>query len=172
MKNKITWLVIVILAFVFGYQLSARISEIKSEKGRVTGIGGVFFKCKNPKELKAWYRDNLGMNVNEYGAVFEWRQASDSTKKGYSQWSLFSEKTKYFQPSNKDFMINYRVAHMESLLAELRKKNVTIVDSVQVYDYGKFVHIMDPDGNNLELWEPNDLEYEKMGKQLGSSTIK
>src|SRR3954466_1503902 len=73
---------------------------------RVTGIGGIFFKCKDPKAVKEWYKLHLGLNMNQYGTVFEWRQAADSSKKGFSQWSPFGEKTKYFLPSEKDFMIN------------------------------------------------------------------
>jgi predicted enzyme related to lactoylglutathione lyase len=107
-----------------------------------------------------------------YGAVFEWRQAADSSKKGFSQWSPFGEKTKYFEPSTKDFMINYRVENLEGLVKELKKEEVTITDTIAKYDYGKFVHIMDIEGNKIELWEPNDMEYEKLGRQLGSQTTK
>jgi len=112
------------------------------------------------------------LNTNQYGAVFEWHQGADSTKKGYTQWSPFKEKTTYFEPSTKDFMINYRVEHIEALVAELKKNGVTVVDTIETYDYGKFVHILDVEGNKLELWQPNDIEYEKMGKQLGSKTTK
>lgn len=115
---------------------------------------------------------NLGLNTNQYGSVFEWYQGADSTKKGFTQWSPFKETTKYFEPSTKDFMINYRVENLEALVKELKKNNVTIVDTLQAYDYGKFIHILDLEGNNLELWEANDVEYEKMGKQMGSKTTK
>jgi len=140
--------------------------------GKVTGIGGVFFKCKDPHKMREWYKTNLGLNTNQYGAVFEWHQGADSTKKGFTQWSPFNEKTTYFEPSTKDFMINYRVENIEVLVAELKKNGVTVVDTIETVDYGKFVHILDVEGNKLELWEPNDIEYEKLGKQPGSKTTK
>ncbi|GAB4093794.1 VOC family protein [Flaviaesturariibacter terrae] len=139
---------------------------------RVTGIGGIFFKCKDPKKVRAWYQEHLGLNTNQYGAVFEWRQGADTTKKGFTQWSPFNEKTTYFEPSGKDFMINYRVADLDRLVAALRSEGVTITDTIQAYDYGKFVHILDVEGNKIELWEPNDAVYEKMGVQMGAKTTK
>lgn len=123
---------------------------------KVTGIGGIFFKCKDPAKIKDWYKTHLGLNVNEYGATFEWRENDDSTKTGQTQWSPFAETTTYFEPSSKDFMINYRVENLEELVEELKKEGVTIVDNIESYDYGKFVHIMDIEGNKIELWEPND----------------
>jgi predicted enzyme related to lactoylglutathione lyase len=125
-----------------------------SKMKKVTGIGGVFFKCKDPKKIKEWYNTHLGFDANEYGMNFEWREEADSTKKGSTQWSPFSETTKYFAPSTKDFMINYRVENLVDLVEQLKKDGVTIVDTIQVYDYGKFVHIMDIEGNKVELWEP------------------
>ncbi len=139
---------------------------------KVTGIGGIFFKCKDPQKMRDWYKANLGLQTNQYGAVFEWYQGADSTKKGFSQWSPFKEDTKYFEPSKKEFMINYRVENLEALLEELQKSGVTVLDKIESYDYGKFVHILDPEGNNIELWEPNDEAYEKMGKQMGAETTK
>ncbi|MCC6181610.1 MAG: VOC family protein [Bacteroidia bacterium] len=139
---------------------------------KVTGIGGIFFKCKNPRLLREWYHTHLGINTNQYGAVFEWYQGADSTKKGFTQWSPFNEKTTYFAPSTKDFMINYRVDDLHNLVNELQKNGVTVLDSIQSYDYGKFVHILDIENNKIELWEANDVEYEKLGKQMGSKTTK
>jgi len=139
---------------------------------RVTGIGGIFFKCKDPKKVREWYQTHLGLNTNQYGAVFEWYQGADSTKKGFLQWSPFKETTKYFEPSTREFMINYRVENLEALLEELKKEGVNITDSLQTVDYGKFVHIMDIEGNKIELWEPNDIVYEKLGIQMGSKTTK
>ena len=129
---------------------------------KVTGIGGVFFKCKNPKKVNQWYKKHLGLNTDEYGTSFEWRLAKDGTKKGFTQWSPFDESTDYFQPSQKEFMINYRVENLEALVEKLRNNGVTITDSIESYDYGKFVHILDVEGNKIELWEPNDIEYEKI----------
>ncbi|MBK7762163.1 MAG: VOC family protein [Bacteroidetes bacterium] len=122
--------------------------------------------------MRAWYQTHLGLMTNEYGAVFEWRQGTDTTKKGFTQWSPFAEKTKYFEPSTKDFMINYRVENLASLVQQLTNEGVTIADSIESYDYGKFVHIIDIEGNKIELWEPNDEAYEKMGIQLGLTTTK
>lgn len=126
---------------------------------KVTGIGGIFFKCKDPEATKKWYRDNLGLVTNEYGSMFESRDTHNPEKKNYLQWSTFSETTTYLEPSNKDFMINYRVDDLEALVAELRNNGITICDEIATYDYGKFVHIMDPEGNKIELWEPIDSTF-------------
>jgi predicted enzyme related to lactoylglutathione lyase len=96
----------------------------------------------------------LGMDTNDYGCGFEWREESDPEKKGTTQWSAFSETTKYFEPSNKEFMINYRVHDLEALIVQLKEEGVTILDEMETYDYGKFVHILDAEGNKIELWEP------------------
>ena len=123
---------------------------------KVTGIGGIFFKCKDPKAITEWYKTHLGFDTTPYGTSFEWRDIDDSTKKGLTQWNPFKEDTKYFAPSTKDFMINYRVENLEALVEELKKENVTIVDKIESYDYGKFVHILDLEGNKIQLWEPKD----------------
>jgi len=174
--KKIT-LITVLLAtsFCFGFAFKSIITSNPSnnaEMKRVTGIGGIFFKCKDPKKLREWYQRHLGLNTNQYGTVFEWYQGADSTKKGFSQWSPFKEKTKYFEPSTKEFMINYRVENLAALIEELKKEGVTITDTLQKVDYGKFVHIMDTEGNKIELWEPNDIVYEKLGIQMGLKTTK
>lgn len=135
---------------------------MNNDEPRVTGVGGIFFKAENPDKTKEWYQNNLGLNTDKWGTNFEWYQGSDSTKKGFTQWSPFNEKTNYFEPSNKDFMINYRVVHLEKLLEKLKNNGVTILDSIEEFEYGKFVHIMDNEGNKIELWEPNDIEYEKL----------
>ena len=129
---------------------------------KVTGIGGIFFKCKDPNNMKAWYKTHLGLDTDEYGTSFEWREADDTTKPGFTQWSPFPENTTYFQPSTKDFMINYRVENLEALVEALKKEGVTILDDIATFDYGKFVHIMDLEGNSVELWQPNDDEYDKI----------
>ena len=129
---------------------------------RVTGIGGIFFKCKDPDKVKEWYKTHLGFDTDKYGTSFEWRLADDPNQKGFSQWSPFAESTKYFQPSEKEFMINYRVENLEALVEALKKEGVTIVDEIESFEYGKFVHIMDVEGNKIELWEPVDEEYDKL----------
>jgi predicted enzyme related to lactoylglutathione lyase len=121
---------------------------------RVTGIGGIFFKCKDPKALKEWYKTHLGIDVNEYGATFEWKDIAESNPKGSLTWSPSPETTKYFEPSTREFMINYTVADLEALVTELKKEGVEILDEIAVYDFGKFVHILDLEGNKVELWEP------------------
>ena len=128
----------------------------------MTSVGGIFFKCKDPQKMRDWYSRHLGLQTDKYGTNFEWYQGSDSTKKGFTQWSPFKETTKYFEPSTKDFMINYRVENILWLVDQFKKEGVTIVDTVQVFEYGKFVHIMDVEGNKIEIWEPNDVKYEKL----------
>ena len=138
---------------------SSQINTSENKKiGKVTGIGGIFFKTENPEQTRQWYYKNLGLVPNDYGSMFEFRE-SDSKKIGYLQWSPFNKSTNYFEPSGKDFMINYRVVNIEALVDQLRENGVTIVDSIETYDYGKFVHIMDPDGNKIELWEPVDSPF-------------
>lgn len=122
---------------------------------KVTGIGGIFFKCKDPKKMMEWYKNHLGMDTNEYGVTFEWREQTDPAKTGVTQWSPFIESTTYFAPSSKDFMINYRVENLEALVESLKQEGVTLLDEITSYDYGKFIHIMDVEGNKIELWEPS-----------------
>jgi len=175
MKKTSLLILIIATSFCFGFAFKTIISKQPDKQTtfkKVTGIGGIFFKCKDPGKVREWYKTNLGLNTNQYGAVFEWYQGADSTKKGFSQWSPFKETTKYFEPSTKEFMINYRVENMTALLEELKKNGVIIVDTIQSVEYGKFVHILDVEGNKLELWQPNDIEFEKLGKQIGAKTTK
>lgn len=166
-------MLIIASSFMMGFAVKSFLDIRQPEpKKRVTGIGGIFFKCKDPKMIKEWYQKNLGLNTNQYGTVFEWYQGADSTKKGFTQWSPFKETTTYFLPSTKDFMINYRVSDLISLVNELKSNGVTILDTIETYDYGKFVHIMDPEGNKIELWEPNDEVYEQMGISINLKTTK
>jgi predicted enzyme related to lactoylglutathione lyase len=130
---------------------------------KVTGIGGVFFRSKNPKEARDWYSKNLGLAVNEYGSSFEFRNAHRPDEINYLQWSPFDENTEYFNPSKKEFMINYRVQNIEGLVKKLQENGVTVVDEIEEFEYGKFVHIMDHEGNKIELWEPIDKVFTDMG---------
>lgn len=123
---------------------------------KVTGLGGIFFKCNDPQGMNDWYAKNLGLTTGAYGTTFEWRQADDPSKKGSTAWCAFPSDTAYFNPSAKPFMINYRVENIAALVDELKRSNVTIVDDIAESDYGKFVHVLDPEGNIIELWEPND----------------
>ena len=140
--------------------LKKELADVQSKK--VTGIGGIFFKSKDPKLLNEWYYKNLGLVPNEYGSIFEFRNTDRTEEKGYLQWSPFKETTKYFLPSEKDFMINFRVENMDELVKDLRNSGITFTDTVETYEYGKFVHIMDPEGNKIELWEPVDNEFTKL----------
>ena len=153
-KNKIFFLLL-IATFFLGFAFKAITTNNNNNNSKkVTGIGGVFFKCKNPKKITEWYQKYLGLQTNPYGATFEWYEGTDSTKKAQTQWTPFSEKTKYFEPSTKDFMINYRVQNLEQLVAELKAANVTILDKMEIVSYGKFIHILDVEGNKVQLWEP------------------
>jgi len=136
---------------------------MKDTTPKVTGIGGIFFKTENVNEIKEWYGKNLGLAISEYGSSFEFRNANRPDEINYLQWSPFNNKTDYFEPSKKEFMVNYRVQNIEALVKRLKENGVTIVDSIEEYDYGKFVHILDPDGNKLELWEPVDSVFTAMG---------
>ena len=130
---------------------------------KVTGIGGIFFKSKDPKKLREWYGKHLHLAISEYGSAFEFRNANRPDEINYLSWSPFDDSTSYFDPSQKEFMINYRVQNIESLIRNLKASGVTILDTIEEYEYGKFVHIMDSDGNKIELWEPNDSFFTKMG---------
>lgn len=138
--------------------------QVPRSNKKATGIGGIFFKCKDPKKMKEWYKTHLGLQTDQYGTVFAWYEGADSTKKGYTQWSPFKETTKYFEPSTASFMINYRVGNLDVLAEQLKKGGVTICDSIERVSYGNFLHIMDPEGNKIELWEPiEDGDFERTG---------
>ena len=130
---------------------------------KVTGIGGIFFRSTNPQKISEWYGKHLGLAIDNYGSAFEFRNAKKAEEINYLRWSPFEEGTDYFKPSEKEFMINYRVQNIEGLVKNLRDNGVTIVDDIEEFEYGKFVHIMDPDGNKIELWEPIDSFFTKMG---------
>jgi predicted enzyme related to lactoylglutathione lyase len=155
--------ILLILTYVtsFGYACAFNSNVTKTTKKllkmkRVTGIGGIFFKCQDPEKIKQWYNTHLGIDMEEYGAKFDWQQGADSVNKGYTLWSPFPGNTDYFEPSSKDFMINYRVENLEALREELKKEGVTVLDKIETYEYGKFLHVLDIEGNKIELWEPFD----------------
>ena len=138
-------------------------SSPEDDNPKVTGIGGIFFFSENPDKTKKWYAENLGLAVNQWGSSFEFRNAHRPDEINYLQWSPFEKSSTYFAPSKKEFMINYRVQHIEKLVENLKANGVKIVKEIETYDYGKFVHIMDNDGNKLELWEPVDHVFTQMG---------
>jgi predicted enzyme related to lactoylglutathione lyase len=126
-------------------------------KTRVTGIGGLFFKTKDPKATKDWYKKHLGLNTDDYGCTFWWKDKEG--KDCSTQWSPFPKDTSYFGPSKKDFMFNYRVENLQELLKVLKEEGVTIVNGIEAYNYGKFAWILDNEGNKIELWEPIDKAF-------------
>ncbi len=122
---------------------------------KVTGIGGIFFFTDNLQETKEWYAKNLGLEINDWGSSsFESRNINKPSEINSLQWTPFKQGSEYFAPSKKDFMINYRVQNIEGLVIKLKENGVTILDSIETFDFGKFVHIMDEEGNKIELWEP------------------
>ena len=130
---------------------------------RVTGIGGIFFKSKDPKQTREWYGKNLGLAIDDYGSPFEFRNANRPEEINYLRWGVFPDTTTYFKPSEKEFVINYRVQNIEGLVRNLRANGVTILNNIETYDYGKFVSIVDHEGNKIELWEPIDSVLTKLG---------
>lgn len=165
--GKLLFLAILVACFNFTTNKNNNMDDksVRSEKEdsafsdstpKVTGIGGIFFMTKDPKETKEWYGKNLGLAIDDYGSPFEFRNANRPDEINYLIWSPFKKGTDYFSPSEKEFMINYRVQNIEGLMKKLQDNGVTILDKMEVYEYGKFVHIMDGDGNKIELWEPVD----------------
>jgi len=121
---------------------------------RVTGIGGVFFKAKDPKALGAWYKTHLGLKVEDWGGVaFRWAEDNPGGA-GATIWNPFKEDTSYFAPSASSFMINYRVDDLDALLATLREEGCDVDEKVEESEFGKFGWVMDPEGNKVELWQP------------------
>lgn len=122
---------------------------------RVTGIGGIFFKSRDPKALAEWYRVHLGVEIEDWGgAVFRWVTPENPTGTGTTVWSPFKQDTTYFAPSEAPFMVNYRVADLHALLAALRAEGCNVDERVDESEFGTFGWVMDPEGNRLELWEP------------------
>ena len=124
-----------------------------SNRGRAIGIGGVFFKCQDPAAMREWYSTHLGFKAEQYGAMFEFGTGTGS-EKGYTVWSPFAANSGYFKPSEKDFMVNFRVENIEALVEQLKAAGIDTLEPIAAYEYGKFAHIMDPEGNKIELWEP------------------
>jgi len=135
--------------------------------GRAVGIGGIFFRSEDPKASRAWYAKNLGLNADmQWGTSFEWLQAPEGTKKGFTLWNPFPRDTDYFGESGQQFMLNFRVDDLDALIEKLRADGVTIAKEIESYEYGKFAHVVDGDGHRVELWEPNDDEYEKIAEAV------
>lgn len=147
---------IVLISFKQAEENSTPLTDTTTPK--VTGIGGIFFYSDNPQETKEWYTKNLGIEINDWGSSsFESRNLVNPDIINSLQWKPFKNGDEYFSPSKKDFMINYQVHNIEGLLIKLKENGVTILDSITSYDgIGKFVHIIDPEDNKIELWEPED----------------
>ena len=126
----------------------------RKRRARVTGLGGIFFKAKNPKALVQWYRQHLGIQIEDTVALFTWRGGKDGKAKGHTVWSIFPAKTDYFGPGGSSFMINYRVKDLDRVVAALRREGLTLDRKVEDTEYGRFGWISDPEGNRIELWEP------------------
>lgn len=120
---------------------------------RVTGIGGIFFKAKDPKALADWYKDHLGLDVTDWGgAIFSW--GGPGSEKGMTIWSPFKSDTTYLDPGTASFMVNFRVAALHAVLAALKSEGCNVEDRTEESEQGKFGWVIDPEGNKVELWEP------------------
>ena len=170
MKKSIYLVFALLLSFFAGYFFNTLIhsakpqSVIMEEKTetiidsnyKVSGISGVFIQSYAPSKLNKWYQDNLGLTKGPFGTRYEWQEVyGDSTRMGSMQWSAISDKGDFFFPSTKNFMINYRVENLEELVSNLRRDSIPLLDSIATYPYGKFVHLLDIEGNKIELYEPN-----------------
>ncbi len=122
---------------------------------RVTGIGGIFFHAKDPPALRAWYQKHLGIDVQAWGGTaFRWADAEGKPTAGTTVWSIGDATGEYFAPSKASFMINYRVADLQGVLAALRAEGCNVMDKTDDSEYGKFGWVLDPEGNKVELWQP------------------
>jgi predicted enzyme related to lactoylglutathione lyase len=122
---------------------------------RATGIGGIFFKAKDPKALQTWYKEHLGVDVQPWGgAAFDWADADGKPVGGTTAWSIVADEAEAFAPSESSFMVNYRVADLHALLGALKEEGCNVLDKVDESEYGKFGWVVDPEGNKVELWEP------------------
>lgn len=127
---------------------------------RATGLGGFFFKADDPDKLRDWYRDQLDVPVGKDGYSFGWRDRDAPDTLGFTVWGPFKRDTRYFDPSTKPFMFNFRVDDLDGVLARLRAAGVEVDDKIEEYEYGRFGWVMDPEGNRVELWEPTDVILE------------
>ena len=125
---------------------------------QVIGLGGVFLKFQQPEAMRNWYKDVLGMETNAYGVLFEFN-GDTHPQKGYCQLGTFEAESNYFGSESQQVMLNFRVDDLETMKTQLESANVKIVDAIESYPYGKFLHIEDPEGNRIELWEPVDNEF-------------
>lgn len=123
-------------------------------QGKITGIGGVFFKSDNAQETREWYNQMLGFEAQEWGKTFPWIDINDKSTEGYTVWNVFKRSSDYFGDSNQTFMVNYIVQNMDDLLAKLEQQGVYQVKPMEDSEFGKFAWINDINGQRIELWEP------------------
>lgn len=126
----------------------------RARTARVTGLGGIFFKAKDPKALAGWYARHLGIQVEDNVALFRWRNGKDPKRLGHTVWSIFADTTSYFGDGPAPFMINYRVKDLAAVLSVLRKEGIRVERKIEDSPYGRFGWITDPEGNRIELWQP------------------
>jgi catechol 2,3-dioxygenase-like lactoylglutathione lyase family enzyme len=128
---------------------------VKTEqRGRILGIGGIFFKSANRDQMREWYSKHLGLGAKGAEAMLPWREHDDPQKEHVTVWSVFPDSTKYFDPGHAPFMINYIVDDMDALLDRLKQEGVKIDPKRMDESYGRFAWIYDLDGNKIELWQP------------------
>lgn len=130
--------------------------------GRVTGIGGVFFRSPDPGATRRWYAEHLGLGVDDHGSNFRWRSFAEPERTSFTQWSPFDSNTSYFGDLEQQTMVNYRVDDLDAILERLAGEGVELVGEMQIESFGRFQHILDGDGRRVELWEPVDTEYAKI----------
>jgi predicted enzyme related to lactoylglutathione lyase len=122
---------------------------------RVAGIGGVFFKAKDPAALREWYSRHLGLQIEDWGGtVFHWCNGENPSGAGSTVWSVFEENSSCFGPGTQRFMFNFRVQELSPLLSTLRDEGCIVDDKTDESEFGKFGWVTDPEGNRVELWEP------------------
>ena len=141
-----------------------RSEQIKKDTlPRITGIGGVFFYSENPSATNTWYQKHLGLQTDPYGAVFEFRNSLRPEEINYLRWSPSTDPSNSGKANKESFMINYRVQNLEGLIRKLKSSGIPVMDTIAIYPYGKFIHVTDPDGRKIELWEPVDSVLTQMG---------
>ena len=161
MKNLFKIIIVSVLLYSCQSETKEKEINMSNNEPKVVGVGGVFFKSENPEETKKWYEEYLGFPTDQHGTMFKSRDIDNPDLITYLQWSPFDKKTDYFDPSKKEFMINYRVQNIEEFVKVLKERGVTILDEITEYgEIGKFVHILDPEGNKIELWEPPNSNVE------------
>ncbi len=131
-------------------------------KKKVTGIGGIIFKSENPEKTREWYAKHLGFQNDDHGTIFQWQ--NEKGEKGHTVWSPMQRDSSHFDDGDKDYILNLRVDDLDNILEEMRAEGVEQIGETQVYDYGRFAYVRDPDGMKVELWEPNDQAFEEMAK--------